>query len=165
MSRRQLAALGVTRVAPHRPSFVGPKSLLAKSAKASRRNAAPEHAMQVEYFAWLDGGCDGLHPDIGLDAFAVPNGVRTGIRQAAKLKAEGLRAGVLDICIDVATGGFFGMRLELKTPSGTVSQAQKARIKRLAERGYYAVVARSLEQAQELTLNYLCRPTTQVFRP
>ena len=160
MSRAQLAALKTARVVPHRPSFVGPKSLLAKAAKVSRRNAAPEHAMQVEYFAWLDGGCDGLHPDIALDVHAIPNGVRTGIRQAAKLKREGLRAGVLDICIDVACGGFHGMRLELKTATGTVSQAQKARIKRLCERGYYAVVARSLEQSQELTLNYLAMRQT-----
>ncbi|MBA2684062.1 MAG: VRR-NUC domain-containing protein [Gemmatimonadaceae bacterium] len=140
----------------HRPATLGPASVLRLAKRAPRKH--DEHDMQVSYFEWLDSE----YPDIALDAFAVPNGVRTGRGQAAKLKREGLRAGVLDICIDRACGGFFGMRLEMKTSTGVLSPAQKVRMKRALEQGYYAVVARSLSQAQELTLNYAKMAPTQV---
>jgi hypothetical protein len=161
LSRAELRALGVARVVPHRPRTLGPNAVLAIATKPKRRD--DEHAMQVAYFAWLDTGCDGLHPDIGLDAFAVPNAARRSLRQGARMKAEGMRAGVPDVCIDAAHGGWFGARVEFKTATGTTSPAQKERLKRLLSQNYYAVVARSLVEAQELTLNYLARPRTQVM--
>lgn len=55
--------------------------------------------------------------------FAVPNAARRSLRTGARMKAEGLKAGIADICI-MFPGGVASW-LELKTPRGTHSIYQK----------------------------------------
>jgi len=55
--------------------------------------------------------------------FAVPNGGVRNIREASRLKGEGVRPGVPDICI-IARSGYVGF-LEVKTKTGKLSPAQK----------------------------------------
>jgi hypothetical protein len=45
---------------------------------------------------------------------AIPNGARTSIRTAVKLKDEGLLAGFPDLIIPHARLGFFGLYIEMK---------------------------------------------------
>lgn len=55
-----------------------------------------EHDAQVAIFTWARMSETRL-PALQL-LFAVPNGARVSIGHARKLKAEGLKAGVPDIC-------------------------------------------------------------------
>lgn len=88
--------------------------------------------------------------------YAVPNG---GFRHkvvAAKMKAQGVKAGVLDFNLDVARGGYHGLRIELKRRiGGQVSDAQKVWISWLNSQGYLAVVCRGWEEARDRLIDYL----------
>jgi len=160
MTRRQLAALGVTRVVPHRPSFVGPKSLLAKATKAKRARKHTEHDEQAALFAWVDADGIALFDELR-DLYAVPN--ETGWlnpAQRAKSQREGRRPGVLDLALDHARGGFFGFRGEMKSKTGRISTWQRGRMKRLLAAGYYVALARSCDEMRDYLLGYLAWPRT-----
>lgn len=76
--------------------------------------AAPgtEHAHQVAFFQWLvTSGIEDRHM-----AFAVPNGGERQQVVASKMKAEGVKSGVPDVCWPVPRGRFAGLWLELKRP-------------------------------------------------
>lgn len=76
--------------------------------------AAPgtEHAHQVAFFQWLAlSGIEDRHM-----AFAVPNGGERQQIVASKMKAEGVKSGVPDVCWPVPRGRFAGLWLELKRP-------------------------------------------------
>lgn len=55
--------------------------------------------------------------------FAVPNAARRSMRHAARMKAEGLKAGIADVCIMFPEG--IASWLELKTVKGRQSVQQK----------------------------------------
>lgn len=54
--------------------------------------------------------CDWKHIPI----FAIPNGGKRDAREAAHMKRQGVRAGVPDLCVPVARGGFHGLYIEMK---------------------------------------------------
>ena len=78
------------------------------------------------------------HPDALV--FAIPNGGKRHPSVAAKLKMEGVLAGVPDLWIE-------GSFLEIKTEKGRLSPAQKDIIKRLRDRGITVEVAYGLNDA------------------
>ncbi|MEY9493720.1 VRR-NUC domain-containing protein [Bradyrhizobium elkanii] len=100
-----------------------------------------EHSIQVKVIDTIDVGK--THPDIF--AFAVPNAGRRGFQTAQKMKAEGMRSGVADICImmpEAKTGW-----LEMKRLKGKQSTSQlgfQARCKRL---GHPYAVAHTFDEA------------------
>ena len=53
------------------------------------------------------------YPELAL-LYAIPNGGNRNIVTATKLKAEGVKAGVPDLCLPVPRGGYHGMYLEMK---------------------------------------------------
>jgi hypothetical protein len=77
--------------------------------------------------------------------FSVPNGGLRHRRVAQKLKAEGLRPGVADLCF-MLPGGRCAW-LELKTAKGRLSDAQTGFMTRCHELGHLWAVARSLDGA------------------
>jgi hypothetical protein len=110
-----------------------------------------EHSEQAEYFKWAKNSRDiRLH-----FAFAIPNGVKTSMGQAKKLKAEGLKAGVPDVCLPVASGGYHSLWLEFKTRSGRVSDKQAIYRAFLEREGHLVMVPRSHGEAIEITERYL----------
>lgn len=124
-------------------------------------------------FSWVQAAQGGL-PDLRL-FYHVPNGGSRSSKtrvtadgrvvryspEAARMKGEGVRPGVLDYNLDIARGGFFGLRLELKAPSGKLSAEQREWM--VAERGagYCAVVAYGWFAAREALLAYLALPLTE----
>lgn len=120
--------------------------------KAKRAN--PEHYIQVRIFYHLERD----HPEVYYFTKAVPNG---GIRHkstAFALNAEGVKSGSPDIDIEVPKGRYHGMKLEVKTESGTASAEQKERVARLSEIGYYAVICKGFEECWQHILAYLALP-------
>lgn len=88
--------------------------------------------------------------------YHVPNEGKRSRANGARLKAEGLRAGVPDINLDVARGEYHGLRIEMKRRrGGRVSPEQAAWLEALREQGYAAVVAYGWEEAADAIEKYL----------
>lgn len=136
------------------------------NATALRRLAPSEHEEQVRLFE-LVRLHEGKWPELAY-LYAIPNGGHRRRAVAGKLKAEGVRAGYPDVGLDVARGGFHGLRIELKrqySPPSSVSAAQLEWLARLQSAGYRAVVCRGAEEAWDVIVTYLAAPPTEVRRP
>ena len=113
-----------------------------------------EHVEQVRLFQWARLAA-ATHPELRL-LYAIPNGGARHPVVAAKLKAEGVKRGVPDICLPVARGKWHGLYIELKRQRGTrPSDDQIMWIASLSNAGYRAVWCRGWEAARAVIENYL----------
>ena len=94
------------------------------------------------------------HPELSL-MYAIPNGGDRHPAVAAKLKAEGVRAGIPDYCLPVARGGFHALYVELKTLTGRASREQVESMRNLEAAGNCCYVARGWLAASEAIDAYL----------
>lgn len=105
------------------------------------------------------------HPKAAKLIYHVPNGGHRHVLVAKELKKQGVRAGVPDLVLPMARGGFFGLYIEFKaTPpnDAPVSANQDAYIQALTEQGYLAIVCRGHIDALEAIRAYLIQPQTRV---
>lgn len=122
-----------------------------------RHRREPEHVEQKALFYWA-----ALHeariPELA-GLYAVPNGRGRSKAEAGKLKAEGVKPGVLDVGLDVARHGFHGLRIEMKAPGriDDVSEDQAKWIERLRAEGYLADVFDHWQHAWNYLMDYLDR--------
>jgi hypothetical protein len=79
-----------------------------------------EHAHQVALFQWIALQSD---PRLKL-AFAIPNGGHRDKVTAARMKAEGAKAGVWDIFLPVFTGSC-GLFIEMKVGNNKLTPKQE----------------------------------------
>jgi len=86
---------------------------------------------------------------------AVPNGARRSKIQGGRLKAEGMLAGYPDVLVDVACGGYHGLRFEFKQPGGKTSLAQGAVGMKLMAAGYCVFLVDEELTAFEVLIDYL----------
>lgn len=113
-----------------------------------------ESEEQITLFEWASLQV-GRYPELRF-LYHVPNGGSRNKAEAARLHAEGVKAGVPDLCLPVARGGFHGLYIELKrTKGGRASENQKAWLERLQEQGYCAVICKGWEEAAETIKKYL----------
>jgi len=112
-----------------------------------------EHDEQKKLFQWAQLS-EGRWPEIAL-LHAIPNGGKRDIRVARKLKAEGVRRGVPDICLPVPRGGYHGLYVELKHGKNKPTPEQRTWLERLTAEGYCAEVAWEFEGASGLIKGYL----------
>lgn len=116
-----------------------------------------EHREQVALIDWCD-----VRGWPYSEIYAIPNGGSRHQVEAARMKAEGVRAGTPDLFLPVARGGFFGLYIEMKAPNrGRVSDAQEERIRRLRAAGYRVCVAWGWDDARELLIEYCDEPPTR----
>ncbi|RMP81018.1 VRR-NUC domain-containing protein [Pseudomonas syringae] len=97
--------------------------------------------------------------------YHVPNGGHRHKLVAIKLKEQGVRAGVPDLVLPMARGGYFGLYIEFKaTPpnDAAVSGSQYEWIRQLNLQGYLAIVCRGHFDAMEQIRAYLRLPKTVV---
>lgn len=94
-----------------------------------------------------------MHPHVLFCASA--GGVRTGYKQAVKMKRTGYKRGFPDLQICEAIGGYHGMFIELKTEKGVASPEQKEWRDELLKRGYYSVIVKGLEPCINIIDQYL----------
>jgi hypothetical protein len=95
--------------------------------------------------------------------YHVPNGGHRHKLVAMKLKAQGVKAGVPDLVLPMARGGYFGLYVEFKAApphDAEVSSSQHAFIQALNAQGYLAVVCRGHFDAMEALRAYLLLPQT-----
>ena len=104
-------------------------------------------------------------PEVADLIYHVPNGGHRVKAVAAKLKAQGVKAGIPDLVLPMARGGFFGLYIEFKaTPpnDAAISSSQHERIRKLNDQGYLAVVCRGHFDTVEQIRAYLRMAPTVV---
>lgn len=126
-----------------------------------------EHQIQVGVFQWIDLQKE-IYPALK-NAFAIPNGGSRNKKEAKNLRAEGVRAGVLDMCLPFPSNEFHGLFIEHKSKKGKITkdvivktkygsrirEGQETWIKRLSEAGYKCEVSRSIDQSILIIKGYL----------
>lgn len=120
----------------------------------SKMPVATESDEQKSLFEWAEIGSRQRY-ELGL-MFAIPNGSHKSIATAMRFKAEGLKAGVPDILLPVARGGFHGLFIELKRVEGGKLSAEQGewRAALLCE-GYQSVVCKGWQEASKAIIAYL----------
>ena len=133
-----------------------------------------EHKIQSEFFQILDWNKN-KHPELDY-IYAIPNGANHPKRQVFskklgrsilistqgnKLKREGVKEGVLDVCVPITISDSEGkiiqpgLYLEFKTPKGTLRPKQKRYKDFLISQGYRVEVVRSSDEAIKVLEEYL----------
>jgi hypothetical protein len=88
--------------------------------------------------------------------YHIPNGGKRSATEAKRFKAEGVKAGVPDICLPVARQGYNGLYIELKrTIGGKTSAYQREWIELLTREGYKAVVCCGWQEAEREIISYV----------
>lgn len=93
--------------------------------------------------------------------YAIPNGGRRNAKEGARMKAQGVKAGVSDLHLPIASRGFHGLWIELKAPAtatskaGKPTQAQLDWIEKMTKKGHMAVICYGWQPAAETIKNYL----------
>lgn len=113
-----------------------------------------EDEEQMALFRWAEYA-SAATPELRL-LLHIPNGGARIKAEAARFRAMGVRAGVPDILLPVARGGYHGLWIELKRASGgRVSVAQAGWLGALASEGYRAEVCRGWDEARKVIEEYL----------
>jgi hypothetical protein len=119
-----------------------------------------EHDEQKRLFNWAERHL-GTLPELR-NLFAIPNGgsrgdsVKSRVITGARLKAEGVKAGVPDIYLAVARNGYHGLYIELKRVKGGRLEDDQIRwLNSLNAQGYRAVVCFGWNDARDVICRYL----------
>lgn len=132
-----------------------------------------EHQHQCALVAWAYRCKIPPHPtvvpgsSVGSYLFAIPNGGHRSKATAGKLKAEGVKAGVLDMLLPLGRSGFLGLWIEMKAPGKirTVSKEQRDWIDRMALAGYAVEVCDDWITAATVIARYLGVPPPHRIPP
>lgn len=88
--------------------------------------------------------------------FAIPNGGKRNVREAARMKKQGVKAGVSDMFLPIPKKGFSGLWIELKAKNGNKpSEKQIIWINRMLSVGYQAQVCYGAGETIRAIENYL----------
>ena len=102
----------------------------------------------------------GKYPELDM-LYHITNEGKRSVVTGARLKSEGLKPGVPDLCLAVARGGAHGLYIEMKrTKGGRVSPQQAAWLEKLAHEGYATAICRGWEQARDVIERYLANEHT-----
>lgn len=97
--------------------------------------------------------------------YHVPNGGQRNKKTAADLKRQGVKAGVSDLPVRQARGGWHGLYLEFKaTPprDAALAPSQFQWLEGSEYEGYCAVLARGIDEAKAVLREYASWPRTEV---
>lgn len=112
-----------------------------------------EHTEQVALVRWAQMQQAAV-PALRL-LFAIPNGGKRNKVTAARLAAEGVQAGVPDLCLPVARGGYHGLWIEMKIPGNGLTPAQGAWHAALQAEGYRVATCYGWDAARAVVEDYL----------
>lgn len=121
--------------------------LAQEKARQSKKKGTHKHDeddLEMSCIKWYDM----QYPDKCFLLHHSPNEGRLvgGIKEGARRKRMGVRAGFPDLVLMKARKGYHGLAIELKTPTGTQTKTQKEYQKLLEEEGWLYVIVRSLEE-------------------
>lgn len=108
-----------------------------------------EHRIQCACVKWFRY----QYPKYAKLLYAIPNGSRRDTITGKLLKDEGVVRGVSDLNFDVPNRFYHGLRVEMKTPTGTQSKEQKEFQFEVEKQGFKYVICRSLHDfIKEITI-------------
>ena len=111
----------------------------------SKKEIPSEHEEQRAFISWWRKSFDGVW------IYAVPNGGGRGIREAGRLKAEGVSAGVPDLVAPA-----LALYIEFKKQKGgSVSKEQKQWHAHLRECGYAVIVPKGASEAVDMVKKFI----------
>jgi ribosomal protein L31E len=114
-----------------------------------RKRKSVEHKEQVRVVQHVRA----FYPDVVIAA--IPNGGDRTASERLRMHGEGVLAGMPDLCVLRACGGFHGLFVEMKTDVGRQSQGQIDLEVKLRAEGYRCEVARSATEAIKIIEEYL----------
>ena len=120
---------------------------------ASLAKPGTEHAHQCALFCWMAQN-QSNYPELKW-AYAIPNGGERNPIVASRLKAEGVKSGVSDICLPFAKQNYHGFYIEMKKPGGKESPSQKEFGKFLVSQNYLYTMCDSWEKARDAIIWYM----------
>ena len=113
-----------------------------------------EEDEQALLFEWAELQ-KGAYPELKW-MYHIANGGKRHIGTAIKLKQQGVKPGVLDICLPVRRGEYGGLYIEMKRiKGGKLSPEQIAWMEHLMHEGYCVASCKGFEKAKEMLLRYL----------
>jgi hypothetical protein len=116
-----------------------------------RHHSSPEAMIQASCFEWFNV----QYPQYRGLFFAIENGGKRPTTTAARLKKQGVTAGVADTMLAVPTDNCPGLWIEFKTMQGRQSPAQKDWQEIVESVGYRYTICRSLDEFMNLIKSYL----------
>lgn len=111
-----------------------------------------EHDSQAAFFTWVN-----YHAQSDTRfklIWATPNGGQRHPAVAAKLKKEGVKRGVPDITVAVASKGYHGLYIEMKRAGKNTTPEQEEMIALLQFNGFKTAVCYDAAEAIEVVTNY-----------
>lgn len=126
------------------------------SAIASKRlvqSMESESQIQQKCIQWFQY----TYPELWKDGMLYHNaneGIRLG-GQGRRIKREGLRKGVADLCLSVPRKGYGALYIEMKKPGGRISPEQKQWGENAIKHGNLWIVCYSLDEFEKAINNYL----------
>lgn len=123
---------------------------------ASSSLSCPSEANEQQWlFRWAWDMQHLKWPELAL-LYHCPNGGSRNKIEAARLKGQGVKAGVPDVFLPVPKGGYHGLYIEMKKQhGGTVSPEQKEWIANLREQGYRVEVCKGFQSAADVIEAYM----------
>lgn len=115
----------------------------------ARLRQSIEHKEQVKLVQRVRA----FYPDVLIAS--IPNGGNRSASERVRLHAEGVLAGMPDLCVLRRSKGFGGLFVEMKTKVGVVSKEQGCIAKQLNGEGYLCVIARSADEGFKIIEEYL----------
>ena len=128
------------------------EEMIKRQTKSRKHPSDEEHRIQCACVRWFSL----QYPHLKGRLFAVPNGGRRDATTAAKLKSEGVVAGVADLILLKSNHEYGALLIEMKTMKGRQSDSQKAwQLNLCSEDEYKYVVCRSLDDFKREVNGYL----------
>lgn len=116
--------------------------------KATRSSRSPmkvsEDDLQISCFKWIEL-MRPAHPILEW-IIHVPNGGKRPRGAAGKLKAMGVKPGVLDVLLPLPFNGWSGLAIEMKVGSNKTTEQQDDWLQVFEASGYYTAVCYTLEE-------------------
>lgn len=120
--------------------------------------ATTEECEQIVLFRWAEFSVS-HYPELEL-LYHIPNEGKRSAVTGARLKAQGLKSGVPDVCLPTAHGGYIGLYIEMKVKPNKPTENQKRWLRALREAGHMVAVCYGFEEARDLIEKYLRLPNT-----
>tara|TARA_R110000803_G_scaffold139356_1_gene206028 strand:- start:78 stop:491 length:414 start_codon:yes stop_codon:yes gene_type:complete len=100
---------------------------------------------------------ENIYPELKL-LYAIPNQGGAGkaaIIRGQRMRREGMRKGIPDLCLPVSRGNFLTLYIEMKFGKGRLSPEQAQWISLLSSVGHNCQVCHSFEEGVNTLINYL----------
>lgn len=110
-----------------------------------------ESQLQQQCVKWFRA----VHPAYAGLMFSIPNEGRRTRANASRMKAQGIVAGVADLMLSVARGGFHALYIEMKSEKGRQTENQVRFQNDVEKQGYKYVICRGFDEFTAEITKYL----------